>query len=403
MLNHFKCVTSSSNVLGSDSTQEFLNKIQYGNNNYLHLIEEARDIYYKDAYRYTNIKRNCLPCYSLNFRFNKFRRNANIIDSTGYIYLDIDGTTDINFNHTLLNASWLSLSGKGRGALVKVKGLTPINFNNNYNLISKELGIESDAGARKSTQVNVLSYDPNLFINDNSDYWECKTNNEKIPHNSSNINTHTIVTTEMGEKILQDIRYDNLEEVLPKIEFDGDAIYDHKDKIHYCKVKLPFNAIEKSSRNMILSSIAYQIRALNPFIQSTVLLRIMVSINYKICIEPLSIHEIEMMVVSTMKIEQKDLKPVVNVSRRFVYNDIYDLTTKEKRSLTMTAINADKVKNSKLKIEKAIKEWDFIGEGKITQKSLTSATKMNKKTIEKYYPLYKSDIQLLNKKYYKKK
>lgn len=401
MINYFKCVTSSSNVLGSISTQDFLSTIRNGDNNYLRLIEEARDIKNDDALRYSNIKRNLLPCFTLNFNFKKIRRDKYIIGPTGYIYLDIDGTTDINFSHPLLYASWLSLSGIGRGALVKVKGLTQDNFSYNYNLISEELGIKSDKGARKMGQVNVLSYDPDLYLNDDSDYWECQTDTEKRPHFSKN--THNpIITTEMGTKSPYDIRYDNLNDYLPKIDFNDEEVYDLKDKIHYAKVKTPFNMIRVNNRNNILSSIAYQIRALNPLIESNILLRIMINRNQELCEKPIETFEIEAMVKSIMKIPYEDLKPIINATRRFIYNKDYCFTLRQKRQLIIDALASDKVKKSKLRIEEAIREWDFENDGKITVRSLSRVAGMNKKTVQKYYHLYKSDIQSLNNKYYKK-
>lgn len=400
MINYFKCVTSSRNVLGSISIQEYLNKIQNGDDN-LNYIKEARESYFDDALRYSTLKRNQLPCYTLNFTFDKIRKDRNIMDSTGFIYIDIDGQTEINLSHPLLYASWISLSGRGRGALVKVKNLNPNNFFYTYNLISDELGVSSDNGARKRNQLNILSYDPDIYINDSSELWNCCSFDIKYPHYSNNTYTHNIIPTVLGEKSNKDIRYDNLDMLLPKIDFDGKVLYDFKEKINFSKVKIPFKVIENGSRNNILSSIAYQLRALNPFIECDYLSRIMHKINKDKCIEPLQPSEINSMIRSIMNVELEDLKPIINASRRFIYNEDYDLPLKEKRSLTMTAINADRVKNSKQKIEKAIEEWNFEKDGKITQKSLAVANNMNKKTIEKYYPLYRSEIQLLNKKYHK--
>ncbi|GAA4282288.1 BT4734/BF3469 family protein [Gaetbulibacter aestuarii] len=398
MINYFKCATNSSKVLGSISIQEYLNKIQNGDDN-LNYIKKARDLYFDKA-SYSKIKINKLPCYTLNFTFNKYRWDENIIDSTGFIYIDIDGQTEINLSHTLLYASWISLSGKGRGALVKVKNLNPNNFFYTYDKLSEELGVTSDKKAKKRNQLNILSYDPDIYINDNSEYWTCKSNNLNYPHYSDKIKK-TIIPTVLGENSNKDIRYDNLDMLLPKIDFDGEVLYDFKEKINFSKVKIPFKVIENGSRNNILSSIAYQIRALNPFMECDYLSRIMHKINKDKCIEPLQSSEINGMIRSIMNVELEDLKPIINASRRFIYNEDYDIPLKEKRSLTMTAINADRVKNSKQKIEKAIEEWNFETDGKITQKSLATATEMNKKTIEKYYPLYKSEIQLLNKKYHK--
>ena len=104
-----------------------------------------------------------LPCYTLSFVFDQRRRNENITASTGFIYIDIDGCIDIDFSNPYIFASWISLSGNGRGILVKVEDLTQDNFKTNYSLIAKELNINADVEAGKASQFNVNSYDENLY------------------------------------------------------------------------------------------------------------------------------------------------------------------------------------------------------------------------------------------------
>ncbi|WP_157503409.1 hypothetical protein [Flavobacterium gilvum] len=106
-----------------------------------------------------------LPTVRFNFSFKHKVSNENIIGSTGYIYIDVDNNDNINLSNPLIVAAWKSLSNTGYGILVRVNGLTTDNFYDSYDAISKELGLSSDVGARKPTQPNILSYDPNIYIN----------------------------------------------------------------------------------------------------------------------------------------------------------------------------------------------------------------------------------------------
>jgi hypothetical protein len=398
MINYYQCVTSSSNVLGSIEIQDYLNKIKQGDEN-LGNIEEARNYYNDDDAKYAHIKRNLLPCYSLNFTFNQFRRNTNTIDSTGYIYIDIDGSININFSNPLLYASWISLSGQGRGALVKVNNLNSDNFSFNYELISKELGVESDNGAKKLSQLNVLSYDPNIHINKDSITWEAKylsSDKVKKTHYSGKIKSNPIIDNVLGS-FIEPIIYDNLNELIENVEFNGNVIYDYVTKVDYSRVKIPWNGIPIGKRNSILTGLAYQFRAFNQNIEKLHLFRFINKVNREKCYEPLPVSEVDAIVESIMKIE--DILPIENATRRFVFNPDYDLTIAEKRQEVMKVLNSDRIQNSKLKIESAIEDWDFVIDGKITQNGIAIKTFMNIKTVKKYYPLYKTDIQMLNKKY----
>ena len=400
MINYYKSVTSSSNVLGQIEIQDYLNKIKKGDKN-LNNIKLARDLYFENKAEYIKIKTNILPCYTLNFTFKNYRRNKDLIDSTGFIYIDVDGNTNIDFNNPLIYSTWLSLSGKGRGILVKVNNLTKLNYKSNYNLISRELGINSDNGARKITQLNVLSFDPQIYFNDKSEIWEAKdvnSNTNKKTHYSGNLKKD-IIPNVMGLFDNQ-IRYDNLNELIENVEFNGDVIHDFKTKVSYSKTHIPFRGIKNGSRNQYLSGIAYQHRALNPTIEKSHLFRFINKINHEKCFDPLPNNQINAIINSIMNIE--NLVPVKNAERRFLFSSDYQLTLKEKRQVVIKAINSDRVENSKMKIEKVIEDWDFDTKGKITQKAIATNIPMNIKTVKKYYPLFKSDIQMLNNTYFKK-
>ena len=113
-----------------------------------------------------------LPCVTYNFLYNDYKKDKNIISGTGFIYIDID---DESFDVNLLEsdkvyAYYKSFGGNGYAIIVKVEGLTLQNFKSTYRSIIEQLRIESyiDFNAIKASQFNVLSYDENIFINENS-------------------------------------------------------------------------------------------------------------------------------------------------------------------------------------------------------------------------------------------
>ena len=115
-----------------------------------------------------------LPCFTLNFLFHDRKSNATIKEPTGFIYIDVDGNTDIDLQNQFIFASWLSLSGQGRGILVKVDGLNLNNFNISYIEIAEKLNIEADMNASKATQYCIHSHDKEVHINNDSVTYEVK-------------------------------------------------------------------------------------------------------------------------------------------------------------------------------------------------------------------------------------
>ncbi|ALJ05195.1 hypothetical protein APS56_08695 [Pseudalgibacter alginicilyticus] len=393
MFNYFPSIKSSDLVEGFVSPEEFLYQIKSGED-YANKVLEAREIYKSNKENYTLFKQTNLPCYSLNFTFNKIRSNDTINEASGYIYLDIDNNLEIELGNPLIFASWVSLSGHGRGVLVKVNGLNKANFSYTYNEISRELSIHSDNGARKATQVNVLSYDPDLYLNNTSNTFLAISKKDQY----STKKTKKTIGTVMGSEF-HNLRFDNLDELIENIEFDGEVIYDFKQKIKYADAYIPFGGYQEGYRNNGLCGYAYQVRALNPKVNFKTLYNLLKIVNQEQCHPPLHNFKIRKIVESVMEI--KNFAPIMNKTRRFVYNKDYQLNVSQRKSEMMRLINAGRTENSKIKIENAIYDWDFETMGKITQKGIRSITGLNLKTIKKYYPLYKSDIKLLNDNYAK--
>ena len=396
MFNYFQSVRSSSQVIGTIPVDDYLNKIRYGDE-YLDKIIQAREVYNENKEIYNSIKTNELPCYTLNFTFDGTRKNSSIKESTGYVYLDIDGCTEFDFSNPIVFASWKSLSNNGRGVLVKAEGIEPDNFRYAYKEIAEEIGIEADIGANKASQPNVLSFDPNIYLNPNSTPYELSyLGNEKNTHFSNNRIEKRTIGTETGSTF-EHLRYDNLDELIQNVEYNDEVIYDYGCKIKYADAYIPFGGFKKGGRNTGLCGYGYQLKNLNPNISMGVLLRMLRAANKKYCHPPLGYTQLSQIVKSIHN--SVTVQPKFNKTRRFLFNPDYDLSTREKRQLMAKKIGQDKIAKSKKKIEKAIRDWDFEKYGKITQKGLTKTSGLNIKTVQKYYYLFKPTIQFLNQDY----
>lgn len=357
------------------------------------LINEAQEAlllnHNKD--KYDGIKVT-LPCVNYSFLFDGYRTSANIISPTGLIALDIDGDNTLP-ESDYIYASYHSLSTTGRLILIKTENLTSANYKYNYQLLSNEVGVKSDLNAAKVTQPFVLTYDSSIHINHNSKLWKAREPKK----------THFI--TEKKERVIgnglgsSNKRFSNIEELISAVNFDGEAIYDNKEIFGVASIFIPRNGIPEGYRNRYLLGIGYQFRALNPDSTYYDVHNLLWHINRKHCKPPISKKEFLKILESIMKTKREDLELNHNEKKRFLFNPDYDLTTKEKQSLVMTALNRDKGLKSLEIIEAVVKDWDFMAEGKITQKKLSEKTKKNIKTIKKYFPKFKQKIKHLNKEH----
>ncbi len=89
-------------------------------------------------------------------------------------------------------AYYHSLDNKGYHVIVKVNDLNLDNFKNTYLSICNDLGILDyiDRNCIKKTQYTVISFDENIFINDNCFVYNSLENkifgkrNKKVQHNT---------------------------------------------------------------------------------------------------------------------------------------------------------------------------------------------------------------------------
>ena len=161
-------------VKSTITTDALFEIIRSGGSN-LELINKARNLG-KQHVEYQDIKTN-LPAVTWSFLFEGYKKDKNIINSTGLIYYDIDVALTMNLNTDYIFAKYQSLSNVGSTIIVKVSGVTINNFSATYCAIANKLGIIDliDSNASKRTQFNVISYDPNIFTNNESFCFSAET------------------------------------------------------------------------------------------------------------------------------------------------------------------------------------------------------------------------------------
>lgn len=340
-------------------------------------ILKARELKLHGMEKEYNKVKVSLPCYTLNFSFKGRKSNKNIDKATGVIYIDVDNETNIDLSNPLIFASWHSLSRKGRGVLVKVDDLSISNFKDTYRDISKELGIKSDIRASKATQYTVLSYDPNIYVNDNSTTWEVGKEVKNTPNTVTYLKKEKKVTTEMGEKY--EVKYDNLDD----IDFNGkEYMVFPNEKGMVAKAWIP-PIIKIGERNEVLSTLTYQLRALNVEMEFESFRQFIHNINLSRCEEPLPDYEVDKIV---WKIERTDiLQPLLNTPRRVVFNPEGNLSVKEKRAITNKITGSIRTSKTIKDLLRVVEKWDYETLGKLTQKKLAEQSGKNIKTVEKYY------------------
>ncbi|WP_299363467.1 BT4734/BF3469 family protein [Winogradskyella sp.] len=354
----------------------FLDRIKNPNTEVKSIIKRARDLKSNGKDEGYNVLKWQIPCYTLNFTFSVYKNNRNIKEPTGFLYIDIDNNTKIDTNNPLIFASWLSLSGKGRGLLVKVDNLTLDNFKLTYESIVKELGIIADKCANKASQYCIQSYDKDIYINNNSLTYIASTNNLYTPNTDVFIKKRKD-NSDLGEN--NNWLYDNFAD----FDFGGkEYLFFPEKKILTALAYIP-SYIPIGNRNQILSALAYQMKALNPNKSNKELLRLIYSINNSRCEEPLK--EREVLRILSKVFENKEITPILNRERRVIFNPKSNLTSLEKKTITNRLMGQLKQKKTIEEINDCIHNWNVNELGKITQKKLAKVSEKNIKTIEKYY------------------
>lgn len=365
------------------------------------LIESARPFGKKHPVYEAN--KAAIPAITYNFTFLANKENVNIIGATGLLYIDID---DVKYDITTLDISkifayYKSFGGLGYSVLVKVDGLSLNNYNSTYASVLADLGLSDfyDKGAKKATQYNVLSYDPDLFVNDNSYVFTATNadNNVDIKNSPPSLiinEKKTYMDREGGiYNSKTPLRFDNLNE----IEFEGNYTFNW-DGWTYVNCWLPYKKIQSGKRNTTLIAFLNNYVWLNPQLTYKGALTVMSRINQTKCEELLSHSDINGIVKSIFKYKEAGtLKPKFNSkTRKILFAPQTGLSRDEKLAICRELL-AEKNQNISLqKLNGIIAVWDFKKYGKIGQAVIHKNFPISKKTVEKYWSYFKDEVKQLN-------
>lgn len=128
------------NIIGQiNSVAEFVEHLKDEKRKEVPEILKLREI--KDKNKEYQAIKVTLPSICFNYTFkNNYVNTDNADESTGYLYFDIDGEKDFDYDTTHITAFWKSVGGNGFGLLVKVRNLVKENFKESYEYIVDILG-----------------------------------------------------------------------------------------------------------------------------------------------------------------------------------------------------------------------------------------------------------------------
>ena len=287
-INKIQNVKSS--VIDSSITfEEYINQIKNGFD--VNKILMARAVG-KGTAEYTTLKEK-REAVLFNFNFIDRRRNKNITKHTGLLFFDIDDKTfDINSidksNFCVIHNSF---GGNGYTLIVKTKDISYHNhtsFKKDYISIATQLGIESyiDESAIKMTQPTVISYDPYIFINEESKTFYSTEDTQKsitLPSKRRKDNIGSVIPFS-NKKVKYETTLDT---------YDEACIYIKEGK-EYVECKLPFKKdgtikkIKEGERRKWISIFAHNLLYINGYINRKQLYTILNGINQKYCIKKLN-------------------------------------------------------------------------------------------------------------------
>lgn len=373
-INTYKNVKSpyvNNTVWYTDILEEIRTGKRYGE-----LISKAR-YYGKVSLIFDEIKTTQLPTYTVNATFNGRRRTDSILGYTGFLYLDIDGTTKINLENPYIYATYKSISGTGRGVIVRVRGLNINNLKTTYRSIGELLDINPDYSCADITRQVVISYDPEIVINLNSKVYNvCESEEDKERYNKPLPTIKKGISSDlMYHTATKDIRWDNLDEY--EID-DYYRIFD--EKIQTIEIYVP-RVIKVGRRYYTISILINNIVYLNPRLTNERVYGFLMMLNSR-CQEPLSKSELYKIQKNILlKRDIGELEPIYNRTRRVIFSE--DCPMSIRRKITGIASGLVRSENSLQKIQIALDDWDLF-KGKVTNVELAKAANVHLNTVKKY-------------------
>jgi hypothetical protein len=392
---------------------DWLNQIISPDPEHLLIIKQARetnsrylksgDLKIKDEY--AEIKRT-LPAVTWNATFSKsYKLDVNFKSGTGFIYIDVDHK---DFTIDLLDLSKVycyhqSVGGIGYSILCRVDGITVENYRRTFYNITDDLCITKyiDPSAVKLSQASILSYDSNLFINNDcliySSVSTISTNENQFVPNTFICKHGGKHNESIGDKLKKidiseyELYYTNHK----SFDFNGqDYITNWDTKFDLIECWLP-RAKLKDCRWRTLFNYVRNLVYLNPAIPYQRLVNVTNRINNKFFETPMIQSRVDIIVKTILKQKnQGTLTPKIT-KKIFLINPVAKLD-KSKLKVWGEAKSQHYKEIGYDRLTEIIADWNYEFNGKITVRSVATNSDMNKKTVEKYWSLISKYVAALN-------
>lgn len=385
------------NVIGNISLEELVYDLKNPSKVHKIAVDKARSLE-KGSKNYDAIKKT-LPCFVPNYTHNNYIKTDTIEKSTGFTYIDVDYELDIDFkDFTFIAASWKSLSGIGSGILVALDNYEELDTDLKtmraiINSICEELDIKPDNCAVSRDRLNVIGYDLNTYYNPqftrfNTSYSNTNEDKKVTLNENKKLSNRLLTECDFYDG---DLRLSNYESKVENIVFKDDEVFlDYSDNpINFTQVYIS-KSIPVGERNSKVYKILSSVKALNPKLKPERLIGFANFINNNKCFEPMDAQEIDNICA---RINASTIPLFPNKMRKYIFNPIYTLTGVERRSLASSEYNKKRGNETKKRIFKLVKDWDFEKNGKFTFKSLAIKANLHYNTILKL----KKEIENLRK------
>ena len=387
LINAYDSITKPK-VTSTLSINDWFEKIKYSD--FSEQIQQAR----AGKLDYDSTKAS-IPCVTYNFLFRDYKKDSNIIISSGLLYIDIDHPSfqieslDLNKVYSYYH----SFGGVGYSIIVKASGITQDNFSSTYEHVVNELGLSEyvDANAIKASQFNVLSYDTNIYVNENAYTFS------SVPPPSYVIRKKEEAYTIDGGEKSQRLRFNNLDE----IPIDGDYAvnWDGYDTI---KCFIPIKKVTKNRNNMLLSY-CNNLVWLNPHLSQEKALQILRAVNEIACEPKVDERQLNSVLKSVYTYQEDgSLAPIYSSKKRkIVFASDCKWSRMEKLEACRQELSKRWSDKSLEKLYGIFETWAFDNWGTITQEKTYKLHPISKKTVEKYWKHFKEYVKLLNEEHQK--
>lgn len=175
IVSHFDCVTNKDNK--PKSLGNILELVKNGGS-FKEIIEEIRTT--TDEKTRSELKKT-LPAVTISGQFADSRNLNELINHSGFLHLDFDKVDDLEKSMKILKKDpysfsvFLSPSGNGIKVLVKISNIKNEHlkyFKSLEKYYYKEYNLKVDPQCKDITRAMFLSYDPDIFVNENSKVFE---------------------------------------------------------------------------------------------------------------------------------------------------------------------------------------------------------------------------------------